>query len=354
MNTNLESPKYAVDFDRIDAADFLENLNIKNISIGLDEIVFSCPFTEYHKNGDRNPSASMNINNKLICCFGCKYGGNPITFLAKLEGISYVLAEKYIVERYGGKNLEGLSVADYFKAKMKTTKEIIEEVTQISTPKNKVIPWGFAEQMMEALEGEPLQYVCDRGFTLDTIQRFELGYDVKSDRVVIPVLDEDDQLLGFKGRSYKEHTPPPKYLVIGDRTGSTWGFGTVNVQHEIFNIAGLSSDEPVVVVEGEFDAMKIWQNGYRNVCALYGSTFTDEQCAKLHNVSNEFILFLDSDKAGNKCKEKIINTLGPSCIIHVVDEHEGDPCDMTKEECISLIENAKSPFKQKLMKKEMV
>lgn len=343
------------DFSKIDVLDFLESLNMRNVRDGLDEVIFSCPFTENHKNNDNNPSSSMSKTNKLIFCQGCKEGHNPITFLAKIEDISRVLAERYITERYGGKNYDGISLSQLFQNKLgKPIKEIVEENTGVSTPKNKVIPWAYASERILDLWNYPdaFDYLESRGLESDVIRFFDIGYDKQSDRIVIPVCDEDGQLLGFKGRTFKEDAPLPRYLVVGDRTGNTWGFGTVNVQDEIFNFHNLSRREPVVIVEGEFDAMKIHQYGWENVCALYGSTFTQVQKEKLISVSNEFILFLDSDAAGDKCKEKIINQLGPSCIIRVVENHEGDPSDMTKEECISLIENAQSPHKYKLMQKE--
>jgi DNA primase len=167
--------------------------------------------------------------------------------------------------------------------------------------------------------------------------------------VVIPVCSETGELLGFKGRTFREDAPLPRYRVIGDKTGNTWGFGTVQVQHEVFNIHALEKGEPVIIVEGEFDAMMLWQYGFTNIVSLYGSTFTEAQKHKLLSASNNFILFLDSDEAGERCRDKIVRELQDCSIIKIVEKHDGDPAELTKEECATLIENAKSQLQYHLM-----
>lgn len=329
-------------FDNVKAMDFLESLDMRNISETGNEIIFSCPW-DTHKFGDQHPSASMNTESKLIYCHGCHEGHNPITFLAKLEDISYVDAQRFIIERYGdGNSYDGFSLTNYFKEK-ENVQHTIERVTYLDQ-RNPVIPWGLAEERHNKLLGEPLRYLYNRGFQRETIEHFTLGYDEPSDMVVIPVCDKDNSLLGFKGRVYKPDAPNPRYLVIGDRTGNTWGFGTVKVHEEIFNIGGLDGTEPIIIVEGEFDAMMLWQRGFKNACSLYGSTFTTIQKEKLIELGNDFILFLDSDKPGEDATDRIIEELLPYARIRVVDQHEGDPCEMTEEECAALIHNAKSPL----------
>lgn len=338
MKTHFKNASYK----NVDAEDFLTSLGMRNITQRDNEITFSCPW-EVHKFGDQNPSASMNTESKLIYCFSCKTGHNPISFLAKLENIAFVDAQKFIIERYGdGNSYDGFSLIQYFKRKQ-NVQDTIAETTGLNK-NNPVIPWAYAEERQFKLLGEPLRYLYNRGFQRQTIEHFALGYDELSDMVVIPVCDKDGSLLGFKGRAYRAEFAGPKYLVIGDRKGNTWGFGTVNVQHEIFNHDGLINSDPIIVVEGELDAMMLWQRGYKNVCSLYGSSFTNTQKEKLLASGNDFILFLDSDPAGDKCKEKMVEELSPYATIKVVDQHEGDPCSMTENECAALIENAKSPL----------
>ena len=338
-----------INFKNVVALDFLESLDLKNIRPGAEEIVFSCPW-EVHKFGDQNPSASMNVESKLLYCHGCHEGHNPLTFLAKLEDITYVDAKKFIIERYGdGNSYDGFSLVQYFKRK-ESVQDTIARTTLLDHP-NPVIPLGLAEDRHLKLLGEPLRYLYNRGFQRHTIEHFTLGYDEPSDMVVIPVCDKDGSLLGFKGRVYKPDAPNPRYRVIGDRTGNTWGFGTVKVHEEVFNINGLDGKEPIIIVEGEFDAMMLWQRGYTNACSLYGSTFTNTQKEKLLELGNDFILFMDSDGAGDAASAHIIQELGTCARIKVVDQHEGDPCEMTEDECAALINGAASPLIKSIQSK---
>ena len=86
----------------VNAIDFLENLDVANISQSTaDEVQFSCPFPD-HTHGDNTPSAYMNDGSKdpdqttAWKCYGCRRGGNAVTFLAEYQNISKQEASKQL------------------------------------------------------------------------------------------------------------------------------------------------------------------------------------------------------------------------------------------------------------------
>ena len=334
-----------MDLSRIDTVDFLTALNIRNIREQDDEVIFSCPFPN-HRNNDEHPSASMNKHTNVYYCFGCEKSGNAISFLADLEGIAEVLAQKHIADRYGDTDYSGFMLAEHFN-------QIFNQKGRLQVKeKDRVLSWLLVEEREAELKKNPdaYEYLKNRGFTDKTLKHFHIGYDTISDMVCIPVIDLNGDLLGFKARAYSEDFTGPKYFVLGDRNhkDTKYGFGTCDVHNHIFNLRTYSPED-LIIVEGEFDAMSLWQKGITNAVSLYGSTFSSVQRDKILKFSRSLTLFLDSDKAGKKGARDIIKQLGMYSIIKVVPDHEGDPAELTKEECETLIQNATTPLQDYIM-----
>ena len=140
-------------------------------------------------------------------------------------------------------------------------------------------------------------YLAERGILAETAAVFGIGFygekGIMSSRIVIPIHDDQGQLIAYAGRSI-DGTEPKYRLPKGFKKSL-----------ELFNLYRTAASRKVIVVEGFFDAMKVHQAGYRNVVALMGSTLSLTQQEKLISRFDEVILMLDGDQPGRTATEKI-------------------------------------------------
>ena len=158
-----------------------------------------------------------------------------------------------------------------------------------------------------------------------------------ADRIAIPIHNSKGEVVAYAGRFVGE--PPegtPKYkLPPGFRKSQ-----------ELFNIdraAKQPADEPLVIVEGFFDAMKLHQHGCHKVVALMGSTLSSaqEELIQQHTTSqSHIIVMLDENDAGRAEREDIACRLSKFCFVRVYQFRQPDmePEHLTAEEVQQLME----------------
>lgn len=302
----------------VDVHDFLARLKIRNIQDATEtEIRFSCPFPG-HLSGDENPSAYMNANSTAWYCHGCKRKGNAITFLSDLFNLSSYESIRSLKEYYGGafRNPE-YSLED----------EINRHYAEYGKPDAEPLNYVLQKAVLSDFsldDGSSAIYLRDRGFTPETIERFQLGYDKLSGRITIPIFDEVGRLVGFKGRALNPEDKP-KYKVLG---GSLYGFPRYHVGLVVFAIDKVQPEErEAIICEGELNAIAMHQIGYRNAIAAGGSTFTRVHAKKIIERFESVILYFDSDKAGYEATKTAADLLMPHMTVKVVPDHELDPAD---------------------------
>lgn len=321
-----------MDLSNIVVKDFLEALDIRNISDGGEEIQYSCPFPN-HMNGDESASAYMNSRTTAFYCHGCHAKGNAVHFLSKLEGITPLLAARFIRERYqkdfidpGGAFLQELD--DLWKT------ENVDEYEEVEI-----------SDTMQELSGDPLDYMLNRGFTKECLDDWSIRYDPISDRVAIPIRTETGKLVGWKGRAFRQGRENPKYLSLGDSKGRTdYGYQTVEKSRFIFGGYRLDHEIPTCLVEGELNVVALSQLGVNNAAAINGSDISEYQVAIILSKCSSLILFFDSDKAGYDCTSKVMDIFEQYMPVKIVADHEKDPADLSADECNILIKEAKSTF----------
>jgi DNA primase len=319
------------DVSLVDVEDMLSSLEIENISQATEhEFKFSCPFPG-HMHGDQNPSAYMNIESTAFLCHGCHRKGNAVTFLAELEGITTLLANRFLQERYGGVG----SDPDAYSARVELEK-LWEKNARVEEPNfdpplaeevmdDFSIDWHAAAKVAPEVESDWFKYIFDRGFTPDTLVNWEIGYCDDTNRIAIPVRDVNGDLVGFKGRAWRDHHKP-KYLVLQPR-----GLPRYHVARNVFGLYRAEGTH-LIVVEGELNVVAMWQMGYRNVVAINGSNFSDRHEFLLRNYADKVTIFLDSNDAGYDGTLKIVNSLGPHMPIDVVPDHDFDAADCINPE----------------------
>lgn len=221
-------------------------------------------------------------------CFKCGFYGDAVELVAQVEGIQ------------DGGSREAFEVA--YKAYGLTVEPDHQQEPRKQEPQQSrpaAAPKDYTEQYKawhnSLLQDEKaLAYLESRGITRETADRFMLGYVVdqyNTPRIVIPRSRHDYTARRIDG------VTEYKYLVTGR-------------QGVLFNAKEAMKDKgdkaPVVVVEGEFDAMSIYQGGYNAVIALGTATAYKAlvERAKATYPAATFIFALDNDEGGREAQSK--------------------------------------------------
>lgn len=205
------------------------------------------------------------------------------------------------------------------------------------------------ESIMERLkitddQLDQFRYMFDRGFTLETLRYFEVGFSKIRDRFTIPVRDLDGSLLGFSGRAAKAGQQP-KY----------WDKGLPK-RFILFNHQNAQRYDWVIIVEGPLDAMMVHQAGFPNVVSLLGGNLTQFQAKRLTRSFRSVTIFTDNpeiDEAGSVLGPKIAGVVkdkGRQVLFAKHIEGIKDPGDMTAAQISWAIENSEHMLLHQLRK----
>jgi DNA primase len=357
---------------QVDVEDLLKRMQVENLTDAGDELAFSCPFPG-HAHGDTRPSAYMNRSSTLWMCHGCKRRGNVVSFVAELENVSPLKASRWLREKYapGFKEPESGSMAkEWLEFEVRPEGMVFEDRNPplTVTQQRKLVPvvWTYAEESFE--DGNcpvNLEYWFARGFTADTLRTHEFVWDPHTQRICMTVRDEEDNVVGFKGRS-SDPDAQPKYLVIGDRRGrNNYGFEPYKVTHVVYGLHDAKDHtehkpgghHELIVCEGELNAVKMRQHGWKNAVGLPGSELSDVQADLICRYCDRATLIFDSDKAGHtglwgydkddgRHVSGAVEKLCRRISVLVVDEHDADPASMTRDEIDDLLLTAKSAMER--------
>ena len=225
---------------------------------------------------------------------------------------------------------------------------VLPEQEVESKPKEyKIIPFeqvrGYS-QALRWLKPDLLNYlISERHLEEKTIKHFKLGAD--GNIITIPIFDANDNLVNIRRRKNPKDTNPdmPKYYTES------------GCRSIMFNEYALSRNPmEVIITEGEFDAMMLWQSGLTNVVSvtLGAGYFSSERADQFKNVKRIYLCY-DQDRAGREWLKKAIEYLwADKCRIVELPKPAGvakmDVSDWfnkhngSKEEFIKLMNKAKS------------
>lgn len=245
---------------RIDVLDLLAYYNIDIVLRG-EEAAFACPF-----HNDRDPSANANLVIAKWTCHRCKIGGSMIDFVSRLENWPYKKAERWIRDRYGG----------FYKPA-----SLLKEVEMIlKKAENRV----YSEKILDKYRFYH-KYWANRGVSKQTAEKWNLGYDARTQRVTIPIRRFDGKLVGVQGRTVLKNEDN-KYTFIHNFSKKRHLHGLHLIDH----------GDWVVVVESVMNAIRISEMDIPTVSVM-GSVVSEEQ-AQLLDSFNKVYMLLDNDEAG--------------------------------------------------------
>ncbi len=281
--------------------ELIESLTERN----NDELVGFCPIhdeNQYNKN-----SFCVNTKKNVFNCFACGSHGNILDFVAQMEDVDIRQA--------------GLLIADWFEidGEGQERKERGQKVdSQTATPENEAVnpPLSFELKDLDSNHS----YLQERGLEKETIKEFGLGFckrGLMKDRIAIPVHNEKGELVAYAGRFAGDPPPEgePKYKLPPN-------FRKHLVLYNFHRAREFSGEKDLVLVEGFFDVMKVWQAGVKNIVGLMGTVLSNEQEKLLIDIlapDNKVTLMLDPDEAGQKATEEITERLITKLYVKVID-----------------------------------
>lgn len=171
-------------------------------------------------------------------------------------------------------------------------------------------------------------YLASRGIREATASEFGIGFygrpGLMSQRLVIPLDDEAGQLVGYAGRSLDGSEPRYRFPT---------GFAKSRV---VFNLhrAAATRQSTVIIVEGFFDCLKVYQAGFSSVVALMGSALYEHQRRLLVQRFRRFVLMLDGDAAGRRGSAALSSQLSAGCSVSVVQLAENTQPDQLSEQAL--------------------
>ncbi|MFO8088219.1 MAG: DNA primase [Desulfatiglandaceae bacterium] len=278
-----------------------------------------CPF-----HGDNDPSFNVNREKQSFHCFGCKKGGDVFSFWMEYHGTTFPEAMRDLAEKYGiPYTPSSYSPEEKKKAQTRTSLFRINEISAkyfehiLENPKKgeparsyldrrKIIPdtrsafrLGFASNEWDGLLKQLQTAGVDVNLAVEAgvIVRGNGGrlYDRFRGRVVFPLLDQRNQVVGFGGRVLDDSLP--KYL----NTPETPVFHKSDFLYGLPAAASaIRSSGRVIVVEGYMDCIALQRHGLSEVVATLGTALTKSHVRKLKGYGSEVFLVFDADEAGKK------------------------------------------------------
>lgn len=294
--------------DIVDVIGSYINLNDKNKAL--------CPFHD-----DHSPSFSVQPDKQIYKCFSCGESGNVITFVQKYNGITFVEALKMLADRAN------------IKVDINTTKKVntkYEKLFEINDTVNKY----FKANLLSSEGIKATKYLEERKISKDIINEFNIGlsttnklstilskkysyddlvkldiikeingryYDTFQDRIIFPIIDENNNVIAFSGRKYTNEDLNNNTLPKYSNTKETDIFKKSEVFYNINNaITEIKKKREIIITEGFMDTIRMSSIGYKNVVAIMGTAFTQKHLEKIIKWKCKVILNLDQDDAGVK------------------------------------------------------
>lgn len=283
-----------------------------------------CPF-----HSEKSPSFIVSAERQSFKCFGCQEGGDVLTFMQKYDGYSFLEALEVLAKRVG------VTLESYRPTSQDSYKKKLLEIMSLATE-------YYHYLLTKHQSGEEArQYLKARGINSEAIGQFYLGYApnqwrsvsdflinkkkyapeeleavglvIRKDsnsfydrfrgRVMFPLKDHKGVVVGFSGRTLIKDEKEAKYI----NSPETMLYSKSRMLYGLWeNREQIRKADSIVLVEGELDVIPSWQVGVKNVAAIKGSAFTNEQAQLMTRFTKNVVMSLDSDSAGQEAIKRAV------------------------------------------------
>ncbi len=293
-------------------------------------LVGVCPF-----HNERTPSFHVSPVKGIYKCFGCGKAGNSVNFVMEHEKFTYPEALRYLAKKYHIDIQEEEESVEQIQEK--TAREGLSVLSDFAGK-------YFAEQLFDTDEGKSvgLSYFHDRGFSDDTIKKFQLGYSLEEwdnftnmalksgyslemlektglsiikdgkqydrfrGRVMFPIHSQAGRVIGFGGRILSSDKTKPKYVNSPESeiyNKSKVLYGIAFAKHSI------AANDMCFLVEGYTDVISLHQAGIQNVVSSSGTSLTIDQIRLIKRYTPNITILYDGDPAGIKASFRGIDMI---------------------------------------------
>ena len=283
-----------------------------------------CPFHD-----DHSPSMSVSREKQIYRCFTCGASGNVLTFVMNYENIGFVDALKKLGDKVG--------IHLDIKSNQKSSKySEFYDIYKLST--------NFYKNNLNSPLGEKARkYLNSRKITEDMIKTFDIGlslndslskmlvkkYDSKKlidiglshefngkivdlflNRIMFPIKDLYGNVVAYSGRKFDD-SDAPKYI----NTKETIIFKKGNILYNYFSaLEEIRRKKEIIICEGFMEVIRLYSIGIKNVVALMGTSFTNDQLEVIKKLNVNVVLNLDNDDPGKLAAFQIGETLSKNGI----------------------------------------
>jgi DNA primase len=321
-----------------------------------------CPF-----HSEKTPSFFISPSKNIFKCFGCGKAGDSVKFLMEYKGISFADAIIEIAQHYG------------IPIKYIGDKKENKEINTLYSVAEKIAKF-YQEQLKKSKKGK--EYVKKRRLLPSTIETFSIGYspekisellnfakkenitieqlkeigilkevaigkyvDRFKDRIIFPIRNHLGKVVAFGGRAISGEGKIAKYLnspetKIYNKSKTLYGFFESRDY--------IREKKSVIIVEGYFDLLSMYQVGFRNIVATLGTAFTLGHGKLLKKFVEKAYIMFDSDRAGKEAAIKSAKILLSLDIdVYYIPLEDKDPDELAKKgrkEVENVINQAKNIF----------
>jgi DNA primase len=278
-----------------------------------------CPF-----HGEKTPSFNVNPAKAIFHCFGCGVGGNVVTFVMKMEGLSFPEAVRFLARRVGV-HIEDRPMND-------SEKRLADEREQFYNIFEQAVRFYHQNLTGDIGGATGRSYIAQRGVTAETVATYRLGFApdkwdgltryLEKQRVAMGQAEKLGLVRKRDGGGYYDTFRNRLLFVISDPHGRAVGFGArvlddslpkyINstespIYHKselLFGVdlakQSMRESGAAIVVEGYFDHLALYQAGIKNVVATCGTALTPSHVKIIKRYAGKAYTLFDGDSAGKK------------------------------------------------------
>ena len=293
-------------------------------------MIGNCPF-----HNEKTPSFTVSPTKGIYKCFGCGKAGNSVNFMMEHEQMTYPEALRYLANKY---NIE---IEEKELSPEQKEQQSSRESLQIV---NSYAQKYFTQQLLETDEGKSigLSYFKERGYSMETIERFQLGYnpdvwngftsealkqgykeefllasgltkgepgkrfDFFKGRVMFPIHTITGRVIAFGGRTLRNDKKTAKYF----NSPESELYNKSKVLYGLyFAKKDIVKKDVCYLVEGYTDVISLHQRGIENVVSSSGTSLTVEQIKLIKRYTPNITMLFDGDVAGIKASFRGIDMI---------------------------------------------
>ena len=337
---------------KVDALELLEEYQFEKITDDGEHLKALCP---YHD--DHDPSFSIRKSDTSFRCWSCGAKGDAISLVMDMEHLEFQAAVHKLAVKVGYDTGTYNDTLAFLKNRW-TDKDTKPKVPKKSVKKNDRIKninefscKYFRQQFKDSIAEK---FVQNRGFTKEEAAVGFLGYCPENyldfylalarkgfnevdmvesglfiptyplisrfaGRLIFPIFEEDKNIIGFSGRALTDDLKP---VYTATPNSEYYNKGLL-----LYGLQTVKRNKPIVLVEGNFDYLRLAQNGI-NTLAQLGSALTVEQCDLLKHLSGKVIILYDGDDSGlGAARTNLVRLIEAGVLVRVASLPSGSDPD---------------------------